>query len=73
MGTPREYFLGQNQEAIGILKYCMENLQEHLTPLEEAENMVSAMHSEGLIVVNREEWEIASALIAAVRAAGPRT
>lgn len=73
MGTPREYFLGQNEQAIGILKHCIENLQLHLTPLEEAENMISAIHGDGLIVVNRQEWEIASVLLAAVRAASTRT
>lgn len=68
MGTPREYFLGQNEKAIGLISDNLSTREAHMNDLDMAGSIISQIHNEGLIVVDREEWERAKALVDAVAA-----
>lgn len=69
MGTPREYFLGENEKAIGVIHDYIRGRESHQDDLDVAQGCLSEMHESGLIVVSRAEWEKASAWLSAVRAA----
>jgi hypothetical protein len=68
MGTPREYFLGENDTAIGLIRDNLRTREPHLDDLDMAQSIISQLHDAGLIVVKRDLWERAAALVAAVAA-----
>jgi hypothetical protein len=67
MGTPREYFHGRNQDAMGIIVDALNSRGPHLDDLDFAGTIISDLYSSGMIVVDQVEYDKAKALADAVR------
>jgi len=68
MGTPQEYMRAENSKAIDIIKEEIETRESHMDDLDIAQVIITAFDGEGLIVVNKEEWQLAMQLLSVVKA-----